>query len=76
MYLTDWANLCEYGYYSSSIDPCKYAKRALKGMLNLGIRPKNNVQVDTDFYVNWNKNGFTRFTAHNGTIELLNDYLM
>ena len=76
VYITDWANICESGYYSKSVDACKYAKRALQGMLNLGIRKKPNVDVQTSFQVFWNKHGFTRFTAHNGTIELLNDYLM
>ena len=74
--ITDWANICESGYYASTVDGSKYATRALKGMLNLGVRFKKNVRVRTEFDVNWNMFDFTRFTAHNGTVELLNDYLM
>ena len=72
VYITDRANICESGYYASTVNGSKYATRALKGMLNLDNRSKSNVRVHTQFNVNWNKFGFTSFTAHNGTVELLN----
>ena len=75
VYITDWANICESGYFSKYVNICKYPLNALTGMLYLGIRKKGNANVNTSFHVFWNKYGFTRFTAHNGTHELFNDYL-
>ena len=76
-YIVDWANVCECGYYITSVDPCKMSDNALNAMIELGIVKPNCQNVNwNNIDCNWNKNGFTRSTAHNGTQELMIDYLM
>lgn len=76
-YIIDWANVCECGYYIKSFDPCKMSDNALNAMLELGIVKPSSQNINwCDIDCNWTKNGFTRFTAHNGTQELMIDYLM
>ena len=72
-HLADFANYCECGCYIPNVNPSELALNALHACLQLGLSGK---PFDTPFRVDFTKYGFTRFTVHNGTIELLNDLLM
>ena len=74
--IIDWANCVESGFMSDLYDPFMQAMLAMKAMISIGV---TDFDCDVDLIddaLNLVSDGFSRFTVHNGCVELAYDTIL
>ena len=78
-----WKMKCNSGYLSYFDEPMNEGIDAMEAYKRIGVKPRDGDDPDNDddskfnysfSETNFTPNGTTRYTAHNGTLELATDY--